>query len=162
MEGKLLSLWLLLGAFFLFILLRAVCVLFGSIAIWYSWVKFPGGFSAVLLQHNGYISSTCVLPFSMTKCIIHHSSYWKTYVCVAVLCALSFVTCGSSFLHCGFDLISSGFGCCLSLSFFHCVFDYCAAAWATVILFDSKHTVMPSFRIFSTKPTHPSDVALNE
>jgi len=37
---KMLCLRLLLGAFFLFILLSVVCVLFGGIAIWYSWVKF--------------------------------------------------------------------------------------------------------------------------
>ena len=36
------------GCFCLLILLRVVFVLFGGIAIWYSWVKFLGGFFAVV------------------------------------------------------------------------------------------------------------------
>jgi len=85
---------LLLGAFFLFILLRAVCVLFGGIATWYSWVKFLGGFSPLW----------CVLPLLVP--------------CPSSLVVVLFYTV--DFL---FDLVWV-LDVVLSLSFLHRVFDY--------------------------------------
>jgi len=50
------------GCFFLLILLRAVYVLFGGIAIWYSWVKFLGGFSLLCYNIMGmFLVPVCCL-----------------------------------------------------------------------------------------------------
>jgi len=40
MEGKTVVSVVAVGCFCLLFLIRAVCVLFGGVAIWYSWVKF--------------------------------------------------------------------------------------------------------------------------
>jgi len=54
------------GCFCLLFLLRAVCVLFGGIATWYSWVKFLGGISPLL----------CVLLFLCP--VLHHFFFFYT------------------------------------------------------------------------------------
>ena len=53
MEGKNVMSLVAAGYYFLFILLRAVCVLFGGIAVWYSWVKFLGSFSPLCYNIMG-------------------------------------------------------------------------------------------------------------
>ena len=44
MEGKTVVSVVVVGCFCLLFLIRTVCVLFGGVAICYSWVKFLGGF----------------------------------------------------------------------------------------------------------------------
>ena len=79
-------------------------------------------------------------------------STWKfiaVVVCVAVTCALSFITCGGSFIALWtffFDLFWV-----LSLSFLHCVFDYCAASWANAfwyIVFRAACVGVPTIFIY--------------
>ena len=66
MEGKTVVSVVAVGC----LLLRAVCVLFGGVAIWYSWVKFLGGFFPLCYNIMGmFVVPVCCL-ISMIKCTI--------------------------------------------------------------------------------------------